>query len=214
MLYYLRLFHIACRLKREDRVGFLRRVLPPIELLENRIHSIVSISDILLARSGSKRNSMQITPRQNKPPLPNDTEIELSRTSSRILASSLDSDNETQKIKVESLSGKEQSLLIPTIAIQLSSDILAQMSQGNAVTLVPVHAELSTQQAANFLNVSRPYLIKLLDAGDIPYRKVGKNRRILAKDLYSYKADLDAKRSRSLDELTALSEELGLYDLE
>jgi excisionase family DNA binding protein len=178
------------------------------------MHSIVSISDILLARSGSKRNSMQITPRQNKPPLPNDTEIELSRTSSRILASSLDSDNETQKIKVESLSGKEQSLLIPTIAIQLLIDILAQMSQGNAVTLVPVHAELSTQQAANFLNVSRPYLIKLLDAGDIPYRKVGKNRRILAKDLYSYKADLDAKRSRSLDELTALSEELGLYDLE
>jgi excisionase family DNA binding protein len=155
---------------------------------------------------------MQVTPRQNKPPLPNDTEIELSLHSSRILASLINSHNATQKIKVSSESGEEKSLLIPTIAYELLIDILSQMSQGNAVTLVPVHAELSTQQAANLLNVSRPYLIKLLDSGEIPHHKVGKHRRILAKDLYSYKADLDAKRSSSLDELTALSEELGLYD--
>ena len=73
-------------------------------------------------------------------------------------------------------------------------------------------AELSTQQAANFLNVSRPYLIKLLESEEIPYRKVGKHRRILAKDLYEYKAEIDEKRSQSLDELTALTEELDLYD--
>ncbi|MEL7075250.1 MAG: excisionase family DNA-binding protein [Cyanobacteria bacterium J06648_1] len=73
-------------------------------------------------------------------------------------------------------------------------------------------AELSTQQAANFLNVSRPYLIKLLESEEIPYRKVGKHRRILAKDLYEYKAATDAKRSQSLDELTALTEELDLYE--
>ncbi len=155
---------------------------------------------------------MQVIDRQNKPPLPSEAEIELSTESSRILASVLNSHNTTQKIKVESESGEEKSLLIPSIAYELLIDILSQMSQGNAVTLVPVHAELSTQQAANLLNVSRPYLIKLLDSGEIPHRKVGKHRRILAQDLYSYKADLDDKRSRSLDKLTALSEELGLYN--
>ena len=91
-------------------------------------------------------------------------------------------------------------------------DILSQLSQGNAVTLVPVKAELTTQQAANLLNVSRPYLIKLLESGEIPYFKVGKHRRVLAKNLYEYKAEIDAKRNQSLDELTALSEELDLYE--
>ena len=156
--------------------------------------------------------NMQVTPRQNKPPMPSEAEIELSLHSSRILASVLNSHSGTQKIKVESETGAEKSLLIPSVAYELLIDILSQMSQGNAVTLAPVQAELSTQQAANLLNVSRPYLIKLLDSGKIPHRKVGRHRRILAQDLYSYKADIDTKRNQSLDELTALSEELGLYD--
>ena len=128
------------------------------------------------------------------------------------LASSLNSRNATQKIKIESENGEEKTLSIPSIAYELLIEILAQMSQGNAVTLVPVRAELSTQQAANLLNVSRPHLIKLLDRNEIPHRKVGRHRRILAKDLYSYKDDIDCKRSQSLDELTALTEELGLYE--
>ena len=102
--------------------------------------------------------------------------------------------------------------MIPSVAYELLIDILSQLSQGNAVTLVPVKAELSTQQAANLLNVSRPYLIKLLESEEIPYRKVGKHRRILAKELYEYKAEIDEKRSQSLDELTALTEELDLYE--
>ena len=73
-------------------------------------------------------------------------------------------------------------------------------------------AELSTQQAANLLNVSRSYLIKLLESEEILYRKVGKHRRILAKDLYEYKSDIDARRSQSLDELSTLTEELDLYE--
>ncbi len=102
--------------------------------------------------------------------------------------------------------------MIPSVAYELLIDILSQISQGNAVTIVPVQAELSTQQAANLLNVSRPYLIKLLESGEIPYFKVGKHRRILAQDLYQHKAGIDASRSQSLDELTALSEELDLYE--
>ena len=73
-------------------------------------------------------------------------------------------------------------------------------------------AELNIQQAASLLNVSRPSLIKLLESQEIPYRKVGKHIKILAKDLYEYKAEIHEKRSQSLDELTALTEELNLYE--
>lgn len=155
---------------------------------------------------------MQIQERQNKLRIPSESEIELSTLSSRILSSVQNSNRETQTIKVEAKNGEEQSLLIPTFAYELLIDILSQMAQGNAVTLIPVHAELSTQQAANILNVSRPHLIKLLESGEIPYYKVGKHRRILAQKLYDYKSDIDAKRSQTLDELTAFTQELGLDD--
>jgi excisionase family DNA binding protein len=155
---------------------------------------------------------MTILDRQRKIPIPTEADIELSTRSSRVLASLINSHNHTQKITVESENGQKKSLLIPSVAYELLIDILSQISQGNAVTLVPVQAELSTQQAANLLNVSRPYLIKLLESEEIPYRKIGKHRKILAKDLYEYKAEIDAKRSQSLDELTALSEELNLYE--
>lgn len=155
---------------------------------------------------------MAVLDRQRKTPIPTEADIKISTQSSRVLASLTNSHSQTQKITVESENGKEESLLIPSVAYELLIDILSQISQGNAVTLVPVQAELSTQQAANLLNVSRPYLIKLLESKKIPYRKIGKHRRILAKDLYQYKADIDAKRSQSLDKLTALTEELDLYE--
>ncbi len=155
---------------------------------------------------------MQIKERQKKIRIPSESEIELSISSSRILSSVQNSDSSTQTIKVKSENGEERSLSIPTVAYEMLIDILSQMAQGNAVTLIPVHAELSTQQAANILNVSRPYLIKLLESGEIPYYKVGKHRRILAQELYNYKSGIDTKRSQTLDELTALTQELGLDD--
>ena len=73
-------------------------------------------------------------------------------------------------------------------------------------------AELDTQQAANLLNVSKSYLIKLLKSQEVPYRKIGRHQRILVKDLYEYKAEINAKRSQTLNELTALTEKLDLYE--
>ena len=72
--------------------------------------------------------------------------------------------------------------------------------------------ELDTKQAASFLNVSQLYLIELLESNKIASRKDDRHRRILAKDLYEYKAEIDEKRSHSLDKLTALTEELNLYE--
>ncbi|TVQ44271.1 MAG: helix-turn-helix domain-containing protein [Gloeocapsa sp. DLM2.Bin57] len=82
----------------------------------------------------------------------------------------------------------------------------------NAISITPVRAELTTHQAAELLNVSRPYLIKLLEQGHIPYRKVGSHRRIPTQPLLEYKAKEEEKANCALDEIVSLTEKLGLYD--
>ena len=88
--------------------------------------------------------------------------------------------------------------------------ILAHMAAGQSVAVVPHNAELTTQQAADLLNVSRPFLIGLLEAGEIEYHKVGTHRRIKAASLVEYQRRDDARRRSIADELTGLSQELGL----
>lgn len=98
---------------------------------------------------------------------------------------------------------------VPRVAVDLLVRVLANLAAGQGVTLVPAHAELTTQQAADILNVSRPYLIKLLDENKIDYRIVGTHRRIKASSLMDYKREDDAKWRHSADELAAMTRELG-----
>lgn len=90
-------------------------------------------------------------------------------------------------------------------------ELVHALAQGKTVTLIPSDKELSTFEAAEILNVSRPYLIGLLERGAMPYRKVGTHRRIRFDDLSAYKRQQDAERERALDELVQLNEDMGLY---
>lgn len=102
------------------------------------------------------------------------------------------------------------SLTIPKVAFDLLVQILGHLAHGNPVTLLPLHAEITTQQAADVLNVSRPFLVSLLETGKLPFHKVGTHRRIRMADLIAYKKVEDEKSQKRLEELTAEAEKLGL----
>jgi len=99
---------------------------------------------------------------------------------------------------------------LPATAVRLLTDLLNYLADGSAVALMPTRAELTTHQAAHLLGVSRPYLIKVLDTGTLPFRMVGTHRRIRLADLIAYRDTMDARRHDALDELTRQSQELGM----
>lgn len=114
-------------------------------------------------------------------------------------------------INIQLLDGQEaETVAVPASALRLFLHLLTEMAQGNAVTLIPTHAELTTQQAADLLNVSRPYMVKLLEERKLPFRTVGKYRRVRFDDLMAYKRKDDEARSAILDQLTAEAQELGM----
>jgi excisionase family DNA binding protein len=99
---------------------------------------------------------------------------------------------------------------LPAIIGLLLMDALKQTEAGNALTLVPVETEITTQKAADLLNVSRPFLVGLIVNGTLPARMVGKHRRLALRDVLAYKADHFAKANQALDEIVAFDQEFGL----
>ena len=108
------------------------------------------------------------------------------------------------------VAGQEKPFELPTGAVALLMDILEAMAAGRGMTLIPENAELTTVQAADMLNVSRPFLIKLLDENVLPHRKVGKHRRIRMEDVMAYKASIDRERETVLDQLARQAQEQGM----
>lgn len=101
---------------------------------------------------------------------------------------------------------------LPDTVYRLLKEIVRNMQLGRAIALVPENQQLTTQRAANLLGVSRPYLIKLLEAGELPYHKAGSHRRIYLKDLRAYQRRRDAERKAALDQIAKEAFDLGLYD--
>jgi excisionase family DNA binding protein len=113
--------------------------------------------------------------------------------------------------KLVAANGLETSVSDEAFAV-LEKILPALEARRQTITILPTTAELSPNQAADLLNVSRPYLMKLLKQGDIPYIKVGSHHRIRLDDLQRYQTQRDAQRRRSLNALTELMEEEGLFD--
>jgi len=145
-----------------------------------------------------------------EPVMPSENEVELARISSRILSSFTLKKAKSVDILLETDNHHRDSVTLPLSAFKLLVNILIQMAEGNAVTLIPVHAELTTQEGADLLNVSRPYFIRLLEEKKIPFRKVGTRRRVLFQDLMDYKAKIDAARRKTLDELAEEAQNLDM----
>lgn len=119
--------------------------------------------------------------------------------------------SETVRVRVSPRGrGREHTAVVPRQAFELFLEVLGQLANGNAVTIIPVRAELTTQQAADLLNVSRPHLVEILERGEIPFRRVGSHRRIAAADVLAYRKRDEARRRGVMDELTAEAQKLGL----
>ena len=138
---------------------------------------------------------------------PSEAEVRLARESSLQLSQAVRADH---PLRFTTTGGTQVTVEIPAPAAALLVRLLNQMAQGNAVTLIPIHAELTTQQAADILGVSRPFVVKEIDEKRIPARKVGTRRRVMFGDLMGYKQRYDASRQEALAELAALDEKLGL----
>jgi excisionase family DNA binding protein len=141
------------------------------------------------------------------PILPSEAEARMAAELARKIAVRL-AEGGGLKVQVEGKEGEAEPL--PPIAARLVLDLLEELARGNAVTVSAIEAELTTQQAADLLNISRPSLIQLLDAGKLPYRRIGTHRRLPLEAVLACKAEAYAKRKAALDEMSTLHQELGL----
>ncbi|MBK1712144.1 helix-turn-helix domain-containing protein [Rubrivivax gelatinosus] len=145
--------------------------------------------------------------------LPVAREVAAATQGQRELAAFLSTQSDTQRIQIFDEKNEAHAVELPTSALRLLVDILSELADGNAVKVVPIHAELTTQEAADLLNVSRPHLVKLLETGALPFHKAGKHRRVCFADLMAYKAAQEKRSAEARQELAEQAQALQMgYD--
>lgn len=147
---------------------------------------------------------------QTDPTIPTDHDARLAREASRVLDASAADEGALRVRLVETGDAPPATLELPAAAARLLKELLREMGAGHAVTLVPIEAEITTQQAADLLNVSRPYVVGLVEQGKLPARMVGPQRRVRLADVLTYKTESQTKARAALREMVAIDQELGL----
>jgi excisionase family DNA binding protein len=142
--------------------------------------------------------------------LPAEREIQAAIQGRRTLAACLTTGLKTQHIQIFDDRNQVHQIELPTSALRLLVDILGKLADGNAIEVVPIHAELTTQEAADLLNVSRPHLVKLLEDGELAFHRTGKHRRVRLADLMRFKDARDRASERAMSELARQAQELGM----
>ena len=145
-----------------------------------------------------------------EPVAPTAADSVVARESASRLVRALAKANGTVRLHVEESDGTGETVTVPSAAFRLLVTILSEMARGNAVRVIPHHAELTTGEAAELLGVSRPYAIRLFDEGMIPSYRVGTHRRATFKDVMAYREEHYRARSAVLDNMAAIDQELGL----
>ncbi|MGJ8645317.1 MAG: excisionase family DNA-binding protein [Marinomonas colpomeniae] len=139
--------------------------------------------------------------------VPSQEEAASAKLCSQELAGVLATNKDEQSFSFTDKSGKAHDITLPKPALNLFIEVLTQLGEGNIVQITPIHAELTTQQAADMLNMSRPTFIKLLDEETIPFTRTGNRRKVAYVDIMKYKDELLKTRLATLDELSALDQE-------
>lgn len=145
--------------------------------------------------------------------LENREEVELAKAAQRCIVSALDNSNAVNIAIVEDNVEKLDNsplLRLPPKVLRLIADLLGALAEGKTVSVVPKDLDVTTQEAAMFLNVSRPYLIRLLEEGKIRFHKVGSHRRIRFDDIVHYKEERTRKSNDALQALADQAQEIGM----
>jgi len=147
--------------------------------------------------------------RQVLPPSMSPQEIEMARAAQRCIMKALDH-SRAAAITLTTTDGSHPTVELPPAALKLIGQLLGAISEGRPITLMPAKQEFSTVEAANFLNVSRPFVIKEIEEGRLPHRKVGTHRRVAFEDLVNYAREMRKRQELALERMAENARELGL----
>lgn len=147
--------------------------------------------------------------REVEPPLLSPAEQDLARAAQRCIMAALDH-SRAAAIKLTTDTGEQPPVEVPPAALKVIGQLLGALGQGQSVVVMPMDREFTTVEAAQFLNVSRPFVIKEMEAGRLPYRKVGTHRRVALHRLLDYHRRMREQQDQALEQMADNARELGL----